>query len=44
MDKQSHNFKLEHEDQAQNEPLISFIDNDFVLNFLNDYDHPIKPK
>lgn len=36
-------YKLEQEDQLNNEPLISFIDNDLVLDFLNECDHPIKP-
>lgn len=44
MDKEHIEYKIEHEDSLQNEPLISFIDNDFVLNFLNDFDHPSKPK
>lgn len=36
-------YKLESEDNLNNEPLISFIDNDLVLDFLNDCEHPIKP-
>jgi len=44
IDRENLDYRMEPEDRLQNEPLISFVDNDFVLSFLNDYDHPAKPK